>query len=218
MTIRNICGIDVDIQKKDIKKLYIRVKEGPRVIVSVPKRCSEETIVSLIEKKKDWILDTMHRDHLSKTELSDGCETELIGRKFTVHMTHGNRETVKITDNEIFITASPESEEELLLRKVHRAILESVLPGIFGRLQSMSGLSCSSWYLRYMTSRWGTCNTRTKRICLSTNLAKRPIECIEYVVMHELVHTAVPNHGQNFKILLTDNMPDWKERKKLLNS
>lgn len=217
MTMRNICGIDVDVRKKDIKNLHIRVKEGPRVIVSVPKRCSDGRIVSLIEKKKDWILAAMQREHLSKTELSDSCEIELIGRKFTVHITHGNRESVKIIDNEIFIVSS-DSDEDLLLRKVHRTVLESVLPGIFGKLQSTSGLSCSSWYLRYMTSRWGTCNTRTKRICLSTNLAKRPIECIEYVVMHELVHTVVPNHGQNFKILLTNNMPDWKERKKLLNS
>ena len=69
-----------------------------------------------------------------------------------------------------------------------------------------------------MTSRWGTCNTKTKKIWLSTNLAKRPIECIEYVVLHELVHTVVPNHGPDFKALLNKYMPDWKRRKELLNS
>ena len=68
-----------------------------------------------------------------------------------------------------------------------------------------------------MKSRWGTCDTRTNKITLNVRLAEHPVECLEYVILHELCHTVVPNHGPEFKALETKFMPDWKQVRDLLN-
>ena len=67
-----------------------------------------------------------------------------------------------------------------------------------------------------MKTRWGTCNTKTKKIWLNVRLAEHPAECLEYVILHELAHTRVPNHGADFKAILTEYMPDWRTVKRRL--
>ena len=68
-----------------------------------------------------------------------------------------------------------------------------------------------------MTSRWGSCNTRTNHINLNTRLAEHPERCLEYVILHELCHTVVPNHGPAFKALEDRFMPDWRAVRRELN-
>ena len=68
-----------------------------------------------------------------------------------------------------------------------------------------------------MTSRWGSCNTRTKKINLNLQLVRYPLQCLEYVILHELAHLRVHGHGADFKAILDRFMPDWKTRRKLLN-
>ena len=68
-----------------------------------------------------------------------------------------------------------------------------------------------------MTTKWGTCNTNTRKIWLNLQLAKKPIESLEYVILHELAHLKVKNHGPEFVAVLNQYMPQWQERKRLLN-
>ena len=68
-----------------------------------------------------------------------------------------------------------------------------------------------------MTTKWGTCNTNTRKIWLNLQLAKKPIESLEYVILHELAHLKVKNHGPEFVAVLDQYMPQWQERKRLLN-
>lgn len=218
MTIRNINGIDIDVQRKDIKNIHIHIKDGPKVIITAPRRCSDAVIDDLVKKRFDWITQTMERKCMTKQHLIDGQSIELIGKGFQLNIVPSKKMSITIEDGVINVGRPESIDEESMMREIHRELLKKVLPNIIERIESYTGLSCSSWQIRHMTSRWGTCNTKTKKIWLSTNIAKRPIECIEYVVLHELVHTVVPNHGPDFKALLNKYMPDWKRRKELLNS
>ena len=83
--------------------------------------------------------------------------------------------------------------------------------------EQISGLYCDSWQTKYMTTRWGTCNTATKKIWFNLQLAKKPVECLEYVMLHELAHLKVRNHGKDFVAILDKYMPYWRETRKLLN-
>lgn len=83
--------------------------------------------------------------------------------------------------------------------------------------EKITGLYCNSWQTKYMTTRWGTCNTNTRKIWFNLQLAKKPIECLEYVVLHELAHLKVRNHGKDFIAIMDQYMPYWRETKKLLN-
>jgi predicted metal-dependent hydrolase len=73
-------------------------------------------------------------------------------------------------------------------------------------------------FIQEMTRKWGSCNPKSRNIRLNTQLAKKPKCCLEYVVLHELAHLRVPSHGDGFVALLDSHLPDWQERRRLLNS
>lgn len=98
-------------------------------------------------------------------------------------------------------------------RDTLRELIEIILP----KWERVTGLCCSSWQIRDMKTRWGTCNTQTGKIWLSLQLARQPIEFIEYVVLHELIHLKIPGHGKDFKEMLDLYMPDWREKRKMIN-
>ena len=83
--------------------------------------------------------------------------------------------------------------------------------------ERITGLQCSSWQSKYMTTKWGTCNTTTGKIWLNLQLAKKPIECLEYVILHELVHLRVRNHGSEFVAEMNRYLQNWREIRKQLN-
>ena len=85
-------------------------------------------------------------------------------------------------------------------------------------MEAQTGLSASSWHIRDMKSRWGSCNVRTKRICLNLRLVQKPLACLDAVIAHELVHTKVSNHGRDFYALLNAVWPNWREAMELLES
>ena len=69
-----------------------------------------------------------------------------------------------------------------------------------------------------MTTRWGTCNSKVKRIWINLQMVEKPLECLEYIILHELIHLKISNHGKDFIEMMNQFMPDWKDRKKLLNT
>ena len=84
--------------------------------------------------------------------------------------------------------------------------------------ENATGLRCASWRIKRMKTRWGSCNTREGRIWLNLYLAQTPTYCLDYVLLHELCHLRFADHGAGFKALLDSHMPDWRQRRKLLNS
>jgi len=79
------------------------------------------------------------------------------------------------------------------------------------------GVQVKSWKLRKMTSQWGNCKTKTGEITFSTNLIRKPMRCIEYVVAHELAHILIANHSKRFYAIIAKHLPYWKETRKELN-
>ena len=105
------------------------------------------------------------------------------------------------------------AEKEAARRELKLRI-EERLP----RIESITGLSCSGWTVRDMHTRWGSCNTKTRHINLSLMLASRSDAELDYVILHELVHTVVPNHGPDFYGLMDRYMPAWKTIRRSLHT
>ena len=103
------------------------------------------------------------------------------------------------------------------LRAWYKGQLQAAAQQFVPWWEQRTGLASSSWSQRWMTSRWGTCNTRTGHVLLNTQLAKHPLESLDYVVLHEICHLRVPNHGPAFHALLDAHMPDWRARRRALN-
>jgi predicted metal-dependent hydrolase len=100
----------------------------------------------------------------------------------------------------------------------YREQLKEKIQKYLPKWEAITGLYPSSWQTKYMTTRWGTCNTKTGKIWFNLQLAKKPVECLEYVILHELVHLKVKNHGPDFVAMMDLHMPYWRDVRKNLNS
>ena len=99
-----------------------------------------------------------------------------------------------------------------------RAAVEAAVPALVALWEPVMGVRAGKIAYRNMTSRWGSCNPKTGRICINVQLAKYPPECLEYVVVHELCHLLERGHGPRFKALMDSFLPDWRECRAKLRS
>jgi predicted metal-dependent hydrolase len=122
-----------------------------------------------------------------------------------------------LLDNETMrLTVSPGTTTEnrrLVVDSWYRQQLKGVIPELLEKWQPITGKRVNSWGVKRMKTRWGSCNITEARIWLNLELARRPLECLEYVLVHELVHLHERYHNQNFKRLMDRFLPGWRERR-----
>ena len=132
----------------------------------------------------------------------------------------GAEAALVLSGDEAILTVRKEStasQREAFVNEWYRTLLKEKIEIYLPKWENITGLHCDSWQTKYMTTRWGTCNTKTRKIWLNLQLAKKPIECLEYVILHELAHLKVRNHSKDFVAIMDQYMPYWRETKKLLN-
>lgn len=125
------------------------------------------------------------------------------------------RANVSWIQSQLAVYAEKPGKEYYLSRKEE---LDRRIAELLPYWEQQTGLACSSWHSRYMTSRWGSCIPSKGRICFNLQLADKPQECLEYVILHELLHLRHPGHGAEFKMDLSRYMPDWRDCSKRLES
>ena len=220
-----VAGIEVRIDRKQIKNLHLHVKPpNGTVAVSAPMNMSDDTIERYVKKEISWIkakkakftalLRQPKRQYISGEMLS------LWGKQYFLQVGHGGRNTLELSGNTALLTARREStvkQRDNFIREWYRQQLKDEVSRLLPKWEKITGLKSDSWQIKYMKSKWGTCNVTKRKIWLSLQLAKKPIECLEYVILHELIHLRVKNHGVDFKTAINNYMPFWKEVKKKLN-
>lgn len=220
----NLNGIEVNIIRKNIKNihLYVKAPDG-RIEVTAPLKAKETVIISFIESKTDWILKQQEKIRNCSENSAHSFETDeeifAFGQKYKLIVQNNQlNNSIRIFDDYIVMNVKNDSvDREKLMNEFYRKLLSEKIPDIINDFENITGLHPSCWSIRDMKTRWGTCNVKTKKIWLSLMLAQKPQICVEYVVLHEMIHLAVPNHGKDFKALLDKYMPDWKYRKNLIN-
>jgi predicted metal-dependent hydrolase len=108
-------------------------------------------------------------------------------------------------------------QRENFIREWYRKQLKNEIIRLLPKWEKITGLKCNSWQTKYMTTRWGTCNPKTKKIWLNLQLAKKTPECIEYIILHELIHLREKRHNERFVSFMDKYMPMWREIKVTLN-
>lgn len=222
-----ISGLRIHILKKrNLKNLYIRVNppEG-NVTVSVPAGFPDEEIKLLILRKLPEITKVRSKmsvqSRQSKREYVSGESCYLWGKPYMLQVIpNGKRYIIEKTPNKIIMTvpdgATLEGKEQALT-EWYRTELKRVLETVFDDCRKRTGISADEAKIKKMKTRWGTCNIDSRRIWINLQLAKKPPECLEYVVIHELVHLLEKNHTNRFNALVEEYCPTWKEAKKLLS-
>lgn len=221
-----ISGIKIEVQKKNIKNLHLVVvpPEG-KVRVSAPMHLSDESIAMFVRTKLGWIKKQQEKfisqQRQSEREYVSGETLYLWGRQYFLQVEYSYKgNSLVLSGNKAILTVRKEStvkQRENFVNEWYRKHLKEEISKLLPKWENLTGLSCSSWQTKYMTTRWGTCNTQTKKIWLNLQLAKKPPECLEYVILHELVHTRIKRHDTDFLAVMDRFMPYWREVKKKLN-
>lgn len=221
-----ISDIQVEIIKKDIKNMHLSVlPPDGRVRVSAPVNLSDESIVMFVKTKLGWIRKQQEKFELqprqSEREYVSGETLYVWGRQYFLQVEYGNKKNSLVLEgNKAILTVRREStvkQREKFVNEWYRSLLKVEVEKYLLKWESITGLYCDSWQSKYMTTKWGTCNTSKRKIWLNLQLAKKPMECLEYVILHELAHLKVKNHGADFVAILDLHMPYWRECKKMLN-
>jgi predicted metal-dependent hydrolase len=217
--------IPVIIERKNIKNMYLRILEQDgKIKITAPMRVKEQEIFRFIYSKLAWI--EKHREQQMQCRQQSlryetGEELFLWGRKYRlVNVEAIQKERIELTSDEVILYSKPGSTIERrkqILDRWYKALLEQEIPGFIAKWESKLGVKAGSWKIRNMKTRWGSCNIRTKGICLNLQLAKKPLSCLEYVVVHELVHLLEASHNQVFQDYMSKYLPDWRMIKKVLN-
>lgn len=221
-----IGGVHVDVVRKDIKNLHLSVYPPTgRVRIAAPTRTSMDTIRAFAITRLVWI-----RRHQRKVTMQEReTPREYIDRES--HYVWGERVLLMVvTKNEppkvtrqhktLVMQVRPDAttqQREDVLEAWYREELRSAAAPLVDKWQAWLSLEARAIYVQRMRTKWGSCNTFSRNIRLNTDLAKKPPECLDYVVLHELAHLKVRLHTSEFFTLLDHAMPQWREIRKSLN-
>jgi hypothetical protein len=210
----------VDVVWKDIKNLHLSVRPpGGKVRITVPVRMKLETIRAFALSKLDWI--KKHKKKMREQERENpreegGPETHLVwgqpyGVKLNVVKT---RPSVELKDGQLVLNVKAgfsQSRQRALLEAWYRDQVKTAAQPMLAKWEPQLGVRAQRLFIQRMKTRWGTCHYRKGHIRLNSDLARKPLPCLEYVVVHELVHLLEPSHNTRFKALMTRYMPEWKQ-------
>lgn len=221
----NISGIPVEVCKKNIKNMHLYVKPpNGRVMVSAPLSMSDETIERFVRTKASWIKQQVRKfgDQLRQSEREhvSGETLYVWGRQYYLQIEYGNKNSLVLVGDKAILTVRRESgtkQRENFVREWYRDLLKTEIERLLPKWEKITGLKATSWQTKYMVTRWGTCNQKTGKIWLNLQLAKKTFECLEYVLLHELVHLAEKHHNERFVLLMDRYMPIWREIRTSLN-
>ena len=223
---REIC---YQLERKNVKNLNLRVRKDGSVFVSANEMVSCEEIDRFIHRKASYILKAIdHFREMAKykpqpKQYVSGETFYIQGRGLRLQVSQAKRDTISSDGVYIFLEVKDVNDIEKKRRLVNRYIdqqCKTVFCEILDEIYPMFekyGVSKPSLRIRDMETRWGSCLTKKSIITLNKRLIETPRYCIEYVFAHELCHFIHPNHSRQFYGFLSSLMPDWKERKTLLN-
>lgn len=216
-----IGGIEAEIRIKKVKNVSIRIKDDGNVILTIPKNRSLSDAEAFFFSKIEWI--KKHKRAVSEfppRPIADGEQIYLSGKPITLKFIRvdadGHKPTSYLSDNILYVADNGKIEPKKIIEKYLCEELKRTLDELFPRQIAATGLSPSSVTIRKMTSKWGSCTPRTRRIRMSFYLVGLPRECIDYVTLHELLHIRYPDHGAGFHAALDKYMPEWKTVRKFM--
>jgi len=211
-----IKGLKIDLIKKKMKNIRIAVlPPDGKVRVTAPFSVSKKYIEELIISKYDWIIKEQKKYYKNNSRDT----ISIFGNVYPIKIIKGKND-VKIEDDIVIVSVNnpdDENKKQSVINEWYRNELKLYISERLPVWEEMTRLKSSSWQIKNMKTRWGSCNTTTKKLNFNLQLAQKDTECIDYVILHEVAHIKHPDHQAEFKAFLDKFMPDWRYRKKVLN-
>ncbi|MDR1338970.1 MAG: M48 family metallopeptidase [Prevotellaceae bacterium] len=223
-----IGDVSIEVFRKPIKNIHLRVYPPDGSIqISAPEKMKLDSIRLFAITKSEWI---KKKQQELKTFSRQSAREYVSGEN---HYFRGNRYRLRViyqhTDPHIelqgtqFINLYVRREATIerraeILKDWYRADLNETLENLIPKWEEILDVTVDHWKIQHMKTLWGSCNVKRRGILFNLELAKKPFHCIEYIVVHELAHLIVQNHGERFTALLDANLPNWRRTKEQLDS
>lgn len=218
--------IEVELSFKDIKNIHLRVHPPfGRVTLSAPKNMDIEHLRVFVSTKLGWIRREKKKITSQKREPEYLYITNeshyFFGQRFLLKVTQSDKKSkVILHHNKIEIIVQDANDKELVKKKLYQWYRKQLRVFLLEKIEYYKvkmNVSPENFGIRKVKTKWGSCNDTSKTLWFNIELAKKPKECIEYIVVHELVHLKERSHNKNFILLMNKYYPNWQLRKKQLN-
>jgi predicted metal-dependent hydrolase len=219
-------NIAVDVMLKDIKNVHLSVyPPAGRVRISAPSRMSLATIRLFAISKLGWIKQQQktlrEQERETPREYLDRESHYVWGKRYLLKVIEKDEPPeIELKHNKMFLRVRPGSSDEkkqAIVDQWYRDQLKSAVPALIAKWERPIGVKVDRFFVQRMKTKWGSCSHDSRSVRLNTDLAKKPSECLEYIVVHEMVHLLEPTHNDRFIALMDRFMPKWQFYRETLN-
>ena len=223
-----IGNIDIDLIRKNIKNIHLSVypPEG-RVRLAVPERMNDEAVRLFAVSKLAWITKQRKKfseqDRQTVRKFVSGESHYYFGTRYLLNVVETTgKQHIELRGNKyIDLYVRPEStveKREKIMYDWYRQSLKKIIPAYIKKWEEIMRVTVNDWGVKLMKTKWGTCNVKDKRIWINLELAKKNPRCLEYIIVHEMVHLLERHHNKKYKAYMDKFLPNWKSIKNELNS
>ena len=221
-----IGGIDIRIERKTIKNLHVGVYPPyGRVRIAAPYYMDDEAVRLAVISRLAWIKRQIRsfqeQRRESKREMVSGESHYFLGRRYLLEVSYGSfKHGVILKHSTMELRVKPGTTLEnryKVLQEWYRSELQSIVRRFVDKWEKTIGIRLNGWQIKRMKTKWGSCNIEKKKILLNLHLARVPVECIEYIVVHEMVHLLQRHHNDAFRIYMDRFLPEWESCRATLN-
>jgi predicted metal-dependent hydrolase len=218
--------ITVDVTLKDIKNIHLSVyPPNGRVHISAPLNTDMETIRVYAISKLTWIKKKqkklLEQERETKREYVDRESHYVWGKRYLLKvLEENNPPKIDLQHDRILLYVRPGAtilKKQSIVNDWYRHQLRQAAPPLIALWESKLGVKVNKLFIRHMKTKWGSCNHKKHNIRLNNELAKKPKECLEYIIVHEMVHLIEPTHNARFVSLMDHYLPHWKQLRQELN-
>lgn len=223
-----VSNIEVQVVRKAIKNLHLAVyPPNGRVRVAVPHHITDDNVRLAVISKLSWIKKQQAgfqaQSRQSQREMVSGESHYFLGRRYLLDVVERwgphDAEIKNNTDLVLYVTPrTSRDNRERALHEWYRAELKKRVSKLIAKWEPITGQTVADWGIKRMKTKWGSCNITERRIWLNLELAKKPPECLEYILVHEMVHLLERHHNDNFRTYLNRFLPQWRLHRDVLNS
>ncbi len=223
----NVNGLTVDVVRKNIKNLHLAVyPPNGRVRVAAPLRVNDEAVSMAVIARLGWI----KRQQAKFTKQERETQREYVNGES--HYFLGNRYLLNIVEDssagkvvlrskkkiDLYVRSNSDiAQRERILLNWYRSHLKQAIPPLIEKWEKVLGVQVSKWGIKQMKTKWGACNIQKRHIWINLELAKKSEDCLEYIVVHEMIHLLERHHNDRFLALMNKYMPHWKLHRSELN-
>ena len=220
-------GLPVEVVRKDIRNVHLAVyPPDGHVRIAVPLHVGDDAARLAVVDKLAWV----HRQReafarqprQSAREFVTGESHYVWGRRVRLNVAEDDARPRVVRTGPARLElrvrpGTPAASRQSLLREWYRGELKAAVGPMVEAWEPRLGVRVGSWQVRQMRTRWGSCAPRTGRILVNLELAKKPREALEFIVVHEMVHLIERTHSGRFRALMDRYLPDWRRRREVLN-